>query len=53
MIWVLRIVGLRAARQLKMDVIPLMRRLVTDPSPQVRRECALALRHSPSPYLRL
>ena len=47
----IRIVGLRAARQLKMDVIPLVRQLVTDPSPQVRRECALALRHSSSPLV--
>ena len=45
----IRMVGLRAARQLKMDVIPLVRQLLTDPSPRVLRDCAIALRLSPSP----
>jgi putative membrane-bound dehydrogenase-like protein len=45
----LRITGLRIARQLKMDVIPIIRTLSHDPSPQVRRECAIALRHLNSP----
>ena len=36
---------MRLARQLKLDVIPLVERLVHDPSPQVRRELAIALRH--------
>lgn len=45
----IRITGLRLARQLGMDVVPLVRRVVPDPSPQVRREAALALRHSTSP----
>ena len=45
----IRIVGLRVARQLKMDIIPLVRSLSNDPSPQVRRECAIALRHNKSP----
>ena len=45
----LRITALRAARQLKIDLIPIVRQLVRDPSPQVRRECAIALRHHPSP----
>ena len=31
------------------DVLPYVTQLVQDPSPQVRRECALALRHNPSP----
>ncbi len=44
----IRIVGLRMARTLKLDVIPLVEELVNDPSAQVRRECALALRHNPS-----
>src|SRR5262249_30310805 len=44
----LRIVGLRTARELKMDLIPYVKLLVKDESPQVRRECALALRHSES-----
>ena len=45
----LRITGLRIAREHKLDVIPLVKSLVDDPSPQVRRECAIALRHNPSP----
>jgi putative membrane-bound dehydrogenase-like protein len=44
----LRIAGLRAARQLKLDVIPYVKQLANDPDAQVRRECALALRHSTS-----
>jgi putative membrane-bound dehydrogenase-like protein len=40
----LRIVGLRLARQLKMDLIPIVQKLAGDPSPSVRRECAIALR---------
>lgn len=44
----LRITGLRIARERGMDVIPLVKQLLKDPSPQVRRECALALRHSRS-----
>ena len=45
----IRITGLRLARQLKLDVIPLVKTLVHDSSPQVRRECAIALRHNDSP----
>ena len=45
----IRMVGLRAARQLKIDVIPLVRQLLADPSPRVLRDCAIALRLSPSP----
>ena len=44
----LRILGLRTARLLKMDVIPYVKTLAKDASPQVRRECAIALRHSES-----
>jgi len=44
----LRITGLRIARQLKLDVIPLVKSLAQDSSPQVRRECALSLRHQTS-----
>lgn len=40
----IRIAGLRLARQLKLDLIPVVRQLVHDPSPQVRRDCAIALR---------
>jgi hypothetical protein len=42
----LRITGLRIVRSLKLDVIPYVKMLVNDPSPQVRRECAIALRHN-------
>ncbi|MFD1143755.1 PVC-type heme-binding CxxCH protein [Larkinella insperata] len=45
----IRISGLRAARQLNTRVIAVVERLVNDPDPQVRRECALALRHHPAP----
>ena len=45
----IRIAALRTARQLKMDVVPLVTSLVSDPSAQVRRECAIALRHNTSP----
>jgi putative membrane-bound dehydrogenase-like protein len=45
----LRITGLRIARERGLDVIPLVKQLVNDPSPQVRRECAIALRHHKSP----
>jgi hypothetical protein len=45
----LRITGLRIAQAEKRDVIPLVQQLVRDPNAQVRRECALALRHSASP----
>ena len=44
----LRIAGLRAARQLKLDVIPYIKQLVSDPDVQIRRESALALHHSKS-----
>lgn len=45
----IRIEGLRIARQVKQDVIPLVKNLAHDPSAQVRRECAIALRHNNSP----
>ncbi|MEW6303146.1 MAG: PVC-type heme-binding CxxCH protein [Verrucomicrobiota bacterium] len=45
----IRITGLRIARERKLDVIPYVKQLAQDPSPQVRRECALALRHHTSP----
>jgi putative membrane-bound dehydrogenase-like protein len=41
----IRITGLRLARQLTLDLPPLVRRLVRDPDAAVRRECAIALRH--------
>jgi putative membrane-bound dehydrogenase-like protein len=45
----LRITALRAARERQYDLIPYLSALIHDPSPQVRRECAIALRHSSSP----
>ena len=45
----LRITGLRAAREINSDVIGVIRALVNDKDPQVRRECALALHHNKSP----
>ncbi|MEX0647681.1 MAG: PVC-type heme-binding CxxCH protein [Balneolaceae bacterium] len=45
----LRITGLRAARQLDINIIPVISQLVNDPSPQVRREAVIALRHNESP----
>jgi putative membrane-bound dehydrogenase-like protein len=45
----LRITGLRLARQLKLDLVPPVNRLVADPDPGVLRECAIALRHNKSP----
>ena len=44
----IRIVGVRLARQLKMDVSEFVTPLIKDGSPQVRRELAVALRHSKS-----
>lgn len=45
----IRITGLRTARELKLDVIPLVAKLAKDSSAQVRRECAIAVRHQTSP----
>ncbi|QEG34629.1 PVC-type heme-binding CxxCH protein [Bythopirellula goksoeyrii] len=44
----IRIVGLRLARQHQMDMLPLVRRLMHDPSPQVQRELAIALANNNS-----
>ncbi|HEV3417999.1 MAG TPA: PVC-type heme-binding CxxCH protein, partial [Pirellulales bacterium] len=46
----IRITALRAARELNLDVIPLVEKVVHDSSPQVRREAAIALRHNGSPH---
>ena len=45
----IRVAGLRLARELGLDVIALAGPLVDDPSPQVRREVAIALRGSSAP----
>ncbi|MEQ9409625.1 MAG: NPCBM/NEW2 domain-containing protein [Fuerstiella sp.] len=44
----LRITGLRLARRTGQDVAAVVAALVDDESPQVRRECAIALRHCDS-----
>lgn len=41
----LRIMGIRAAKELKADLSAILQALVSDPDPQVRREVALALHH--------
>ncbi len=45
----IKVTGLRIAREAKMDLIPFVKALQKDPSAHVRRECAIALRHNPSP----
>ncbi len=40
----IRMTGLRAARRWKLDILPYVRKLAQDESPQVRRECLIALR---------
>lgn len=44
----IRIVAVRAARRRGMDMLPVLEALASDPSPQVRRECAIALRNESS-----
>ena len=39
----------KAAREIDMDIIPLVKEAVNDPSAQVRREAFMALRHNASP----
>jgi putative membrane-bound dehydrogenase-like protein len=45
----IRIAAFKAARELKMDVIPMVKQVVNDPSAQIRREAMIALRHNTSP----
>ena len=48
----IRVVGVRLAREIGRDLIPvgpLVRRLVGDPAPEVRREAILTLRHAQDP----
>jgi putative membrane-bound dehydrogenase-like protein len=45
----IKITGIRVARQLGKDIIPIATRLINDSSPQVRREVMLALRGSKTP----
>ena len=39
----IKIAGIRAARQLKLDVLSYLKPLVNNTNPQIRRECAIAL----------
>jgi putative membrane-bound dehydrogenase-like protein len=43
----IRAVGIRVARQNGMDLVPVIQKVVRDPSAQVRREAAIALHHHP------
>ncbi|MEO6527466.1 MAG: PVC-type heme-binding CxxCH protein [Gemmatimonadaceae bacterium] len=45
----MRIVAIRATRRIGADVMPVVEQLVRDPSPAVRREVAIALRHQTGP----
>ena len=45
----IRIAGIRMARQLGADIMPVLTRMKQDDSPQVRREVAIALRYLDSP----
>lgn len=45
----IRIAALRISRALDLDLLSTVRWLSKDSSPQVRRECAIALRHNSSP----
>jgi len=44
----IRITAIRAARELPMDIIPIVRQVVNDPSSQVRRTAVIALHHNHS-----
>jgi len=44
----IRMTGLRAAQQIKMDVTPILKAWATDANPQIRREVAIALRYNKS-----
>ncbi|MEO5999212.1 MAG: PVC-type heme-binding CxxCH protein [Chitinophagaceae bacterium] len=45
----LRTAAFKAARELKMDLIPMVKQVLHDPSAQIRREALIALRHNSSP----
>ncbi|MEP6582698.1 MAG: PVC-type heme-binding CxxCH protein [Ginsengibacter sp.] len=44
----IRITGIRAAREIRPDIIPYLKKLINDTNPQVRRELAIALHHNKS-----
>ncbi len=41
----IRITAIRAAKELKINIIPIIQKIVDDPSPQVRRTAIIALHH--------
>lgn len=45
----LRITGIRLARLLELDLIPVVKQLLHDPHPRVRAELAIALRYTDAP----
>jgi len=45
----IRITGLRAAQEIKMEITSILKSLATDPNPHIRREVAVALRYHHSP----
>ena len=45
----IKICGIRAARQLKLDVLSYLKPLVHNPDPQIRRECAIAVHGNKTP----
>lgn len=49
----IRITAIRAASELPIDIIPIIKQVVVDPSPQVKRTVAVALHHNKSPEVPL
>ncbi len=45
----IRTASFKAARELKLDLIPMVKQVIHDPSAQIRREALIALRHNKSP----
>ncbi|MCA9132674.1 MAG: PQQ-dependent sugar dehydrogenase [Planctomycetales bacterium] len=45
----IRIVAIRLARQQQLELLPIIAAMKNDPSAEVRRELAIALRHHPAP----
>ncbi len=45
----IRITGIRMTRELKLDMLPILQKVMQDESPQVRREAVIALRYEESP----
>lgn len=45
----IRLTAIRLSRELPFDNLPMLKKLATDASPQIRREVAIAIRHKTSP----